>query len=191
MQKTQAIKENFLKHKNDFEIIHLNTHGGLDSISQTPWLAFYDSEITLYELYGLENQAELVVLDACKTDDGVHLSGEGIINLSRGFFFNGAQSVLASQWKVNEKAGNKILQTFYQELADGKSKSKALQLAKINYLQNHDQERTVPYYWATFKLTGSTDAVVQKSWLNAKTLLIGIFVLGCFCVCFYFRKKIF
>jgi CHAT domain-containing protein len=190
LQKTQATKENFLKHKNDFEIIHLNTHGGLDSISQTPWLAFYDSEITLYELYGLENQAELVVLDACKTDDGVHLSGEGIINLSRGFFFNGAQSVLASQWKVNEQAGNKILQTFYQELADGKSKSKALQLAKINYLQNHAQERTVPYYWATFKLTGSTDAVVQKSWLNAKTLLIGILILGCLCVCFYFRKKI-
>lgn len=191
LQKTQATKENFLKHKNDFEIIHLNTHGGLDSISQTPWLAFYDSEITLYELYGLENQAELVVLDACKTDDGVHLSGEGIINLSRGFFFNGAQSVLASQWKVNEQAGNKILQTFYKELADGKSKSKALQLAKINYLQNHTQERTVPYYWATFKLTGSTDAVVQKSWLNAKTLLIGILILGCLFVCFYFRKKIF
>ncbi|MEM6685703.1 MAG: CHAT domain-containing tetratricopeptide repeat protein [Bacteroidota bacterium] len=188
-QKKLATKENFLKNRNDFNIIHLNTHGGLDSISQTPWLAFYDSNMTLYELYGLENQAELVVLDACKTDDGIHLSGEGILNLSRGFFFNGTQSVLASQWKVNEQAGNKILKIFYHELADGKSKSEALQRAKIYYLQNHDQTQTVPYYWATFKLTGSTDAVVQKSWLSVTNVFIGLLTLSCLCVFFFFWKK--
>lgn len=189
LQKEQATKENFLKHRNNFEIIHLNTHGGLDSISQTPWIAFHDSNMTLNELFGLENQAELVVLDACKTNDGVNVSGEGIINLSRGFFYNGTQSVLASQWNVNEKAGNEILQTFYTELENGNSKSKALQLAKKNYLQQHEIKKNIPYYWAAFTLTGSTNAVISQSWLNTTTITIGIIML--ILVFFYFRKKIF
>ncbi|MEM6717742.1 MAG: CHAT domain-containing tetratricopeptide repeat protein [Bacteroidota bacterium] len=191
LQKTEATKENFSKYRNDFEIIHLNTHAGLDSISQIPWLAFYDSNILLHELFGLENQAELVVLDACKTDDGVQLSGEGIINLSRGFFFNGTQSVLASQWNVNQQAGNEILQTFYKELENGKAKSKALQIAKKSYLLKHDQTQNIPYYWAAFKLTGSTDAIVENSWFDSKILLISGLIFVCVLVFFYFRKKIF
>jgi len=191
LQKDQATKANFLKHRKDFEIIHLNTHAGLDSISTTPWIAFYDSNLTLTELFGLENQAELVVLDACKTNDGVNLSGEGIINLSRGFFYNGTQSVLASQWNVNEKTGNEILQTFYSKLENGYSKSKALQLAKKKYLQTHDDAKQVaPYYWAAFTLTGSTKVVIAQSWFNITTITIGsiMFVLVLF---LWKRKKIF
>ncbi|WP_162820083.1 CHAT domain-containing protein [Kordia sp. SMS9] len=189
LQKTDATKENFLKYRNNFNIIHLNTHAGLDNITQTPWIAFYDSNMTLNELFGLENQAELVILDACKTNDGINLSGEGIINLSRGFFYNGTQSVLASQWNVNEKAGNEILQTFYTELENGNSKSKALQLAKKNYLQQHEAEQNIPYYWAAFTLTGSTDAVVNSSWWNAITMTFGVMIL--ILILFYYRKKIF
>ncbi|MGH1386859.1 CHAT domain-containing protein [Kordia sp.] len=189
LQKEQATKANFLKHRNNFEIIHLNTHAGLDSLTQTPWIAFQDSNMTLNELFGLENQAELVVLDACKTNDGVNISGEGIINLSRGFFYNGTQSVLASQWNVNEKAGNEILQTFYTELENGNSKSKALQLAKKKYLQLHETEQNVPYFWAAFTLTGSTNPVTSQSWLNTTTITIGIIML--ILVFFYYRKKIF
>ncbi|WP_298513235.1 CHAT domain-containing protein [uncultured Kordia sp.] len=192
LQRAEATKENFLKHRNNFNIIHLNTHAGLDSITQTPWIAFQDSNMTLNELFGLENQAELVVLDACKTNDGVNLSGEGIINLSRGFFYNGTQSVLASQWNVNEKTGNEILQTFYSELKNGHSKSKALQLAKKKYLQTHayDIKQVTPYYWAAFTLTGSTKAVAETSWFNVVTITIGTMLLILLLV-FYNRKKIF
>lgn len=188
-QRGKATKENFLKHQNHFSIIHLNTHAGLDSITQTPWIAFQDSNMTLNELLGLENQADLVILDACKTNDGINLSGEGIINLSRGFFYNGTQSVLASQWNVNEKAGNEILQMFYTELEKGNSKSKALQLAKKNYLQQHEMEQNIPYYWAAFTLTGSTNALVETSWWNVTTITIGLMIL--ILILFYYRKKIF
>lgn len=191
LTKREASKENFIKHRNNFKIIHVNTHAGLDSVSKTPWLAFNKEKMTLTELFGLENQAELVILDACKTNDGVNLSGEGIINLSRGFFYNGTQSVLASQWNVNEEAGNEILQTFYTELDNGNSKSKALQLAKKAYLQKHKNTQNIPYYWAAFTLTGSTDAVMLPSKNNNTIFIIPAVLFIVFILFFMYRKKVF
>ena len=190
LTKKEASKANFLKHRNDFEIIHLNTHAGLDNSTQTPWIAFNEEEMSLNELFGLENQADLVILDACKTNDGVHLSGEGLINLSRGFFYNGTQSVLASQWNVNEEAGNEIIQEFYTEIEKGTSKSKALQLAKKAYLQNHDRVQNSPYYWAAFTLTGSTNAVSLQPMQNYTYIFVGIAILAFLALFFYYRKKI-
>ncbi|EDP96291.1 hypothetical protein KAOT1_02742 [Kordia algicida OT-1] len=190
LTRKEASKENFIKHRNNFNIIHVNTHAGLDSISKMPWLAFYKEKITLTELFGLENQADLVILDACKTNDGVNLSGEGIINLSRGFFYNGTQSVLASQWNVNEQAGNEILQTFYTELNNGNSKSKALQLAKKAYLQKHQNTQNTPYYWAAFTLTGSTDVIMLPSKNNNTIFIIGAILFILIILFFGYRKKI-
>lgn len=155
----EASKNNFFNTSGTFEIIHLSTHAGVDSLSHTPWISFQNEKVTLYELYGIENQAELVLLDACKTNDGLLASGEGIINLSRAFFNNGSQSVVASLWNVNEKAGNEIIQNFYKQLELGQSKSKALQFAKIKYLKKHQSYETLPYYWASFTLTGSTKSI--------------------------------
>jgi CHAT domain-containing protein len=168
-----AIKKTFYEKSRDYEIIHLNTHAGFDSISESPWISFRKEKLTLDELYGIDNQAELVILDACKTNEGTIASGEGMLSLSRGFFNNGSKSVLASLWNVNEKAGNDIIATFYNELEQGKTKSKALQLAKINYLKEHQFSEILPYYWASFTLTGSTDSIkLTKNYLQGIPLLI-------------------
>ncbi|MBC8754615.1 CHAT domain-containing protein [Kordia sp. YSTF-M3] len=190
LTKEEASKENFLKYRNDFEIIHFNTHAGLDTNTQTPWIAFNEEKMSLNELFGLENQADLVILDACKTDDGINLSGEGRINLSRGFFYNGTQSVLASQWNVNEQAGNEILQEFYTEIEKGTTKSKALQLAKLAYLTKHDRSQNTPYYWAAFTLTGSTNSLTLQPVQNYTYIVIGIAILVFLVLFFYYRKKI-
>lgn len=188
----QATKENFYKYSMDYEIIHLNTHAGVDSITKTPWISFRNNKLTLDELYGMNNQADLVILDACKTNVGDFASGEGIINLSRGFFYNGSKSVLASLWNVNEKAGNEILATFYLELEQGKSKSKALQLAKIKYLKEHQFSEVLPYYWASFTLTGNTNpiAIVKKK-PYAKTVLLGFIIILFLSLLWKNRKRFF
>ena len=176
----EATKESFYKYSSNYEIIHLNTHAGVDKLTETPWISFQKDKLTLDELYGIDSQAELVILDACKTNDGMFASGEGIISLSRGFFYNGSKSVLASLWNVNEKAGNEIIKTFYSELEQGKSKSRALQLAKINYLKEHQFSEVLPYYWASFTITGSTDSIIiSKSnfFLYTIILLIGAIVI--------------
>ncbi|CAM1364132.1 CHAT domain-containing protein [Tenacibaculum xiamenense] len=184
----QATRTNFIKHLNDYEIIHLNTHAGLDSISQ-PWIAFYDDKIPLHELYGLENQAELVVLDACETNSGNLAMGEGVISLSRGFFFDGAQSVIASLWYVNEKAGNTILQEFYTQMQKGTSKSKALQLAKINYIKNHHFSEALPFYWAAFTLTGKTDTIILEVKSTSIYFTVAILILLPILILLFIKKK--
>ncbi|GAA4773630.1 MULTISPECIES: CHAT domain-containing protein [Flavobacterium] len=169
-----ATKEKFCSLINQYQIIHLNTHAGLDiSDQKTPWIAFRNSKMTLEELYGIQNQAELVILDACKTNDGQIQSGEGVLSLSRGFFMNGTKSVLSSLWNVNEKAGNEIILSFYNELEKGKTKSKALQLAKINYLKHHQLSEVLPYHWASFVLTGDTASIeLNQKWYYHNYILI-------------------
>ncbi|MDI9312637.1 MAG: CHAT domain-containing protein [Limnohabitans sp.] len=172
----EATKEGFKEAVKEHKILHLNTHAGVDTKTQTPWIAFSNAKMTLDELYGIPNQAELVILDACKTNEGQILSGEGIFSLSRGFFMNGAKSVLSSLWNVNEKAGNEIITSFYTELENGYTKSKALQLAKIKYLREHQLLEVLPYHWASFVLTGSNDAIeINQKWYYNSAILV---VLG-------------
>lgn len=187
----KAVKKTFYEKSRDYEIIHLNTHAGFDSISASPWISFRKEKLTLDELYGIDNQAELVILDACETNEGTIASGEGILSLSRGFFNNGSKSVLASLWNVNEKAGNEITSTFYTELEQGKSKSKALQLAKINYLKKHQYSELLPYYWASFTLTGSSEPIkLSKNNTTRDALFFGFTTILLFS--FYrFRNRLF
>lgn len=188
----EATKENFYKFRNEYAILHLNTHGGVDALTESPWIAFRNNRLTLDELYGLDNQAELVILDACKTNDGNLATGEGIISLSRGFFNTGSKSVLASLWNVNEKAGNEIISSFYNELENGSSKSKALQSAKIKYLKEHQFSEVLPYYWASFTLTGSTTPIdITESWLHGKQLLLLISLFLILSFFFLYKRKFF
>jgi len=187
---SDATKKNFLEEINKYEIIHLNTHAGVDSFNLEPWIAFRDEKLGLNELYGKENQAELVVLDACKTNDGKLLSGEGILNLSRVFFYNGTQSVLASNWNVNEKSGNEIMKNFYIQLQRGKTKSEALQLAKINYLKGHQFSDVLPYYWAAYTITGDISPV-DLSLSDNRLIYLGIIIIALvFVFFFYYRSKL-
>ncbi|NHN25779.1 CHAT domain-containing protein [Flavobacterium jejuense] len=187
----QATKENFYKYSSDYEIIHLNTHAGFDSVTEAPWISFQKNKVTLDELYGINSQAELIILDACKTNDGIFASGEGILSLSRGFFYNGSKSVLASLWNVNEKAGNEIIKTFYSELEQGKSKAKALQFAKVTYLREHQYSEVLPYYWASFTLTGSTKAITiseKNPYLYGSIIVLITIIILCF---LWYKRKLF
>ncbi len=191
MIEEEATKENFYKKSSDYEILYFNTHAGIDELTESPWIAFRKDKLTINELYGINNQAELVILDACKTNDGTFISGEGIMSLSRAFFMNGSKSVLSSLWNVNEKAGNEIILSFYKELAKGKSKSQALQIAKINYLKTHQYSEILPYHWASFTLTGSTNPIeIKESWLhrNVYLLVISSILLILFLFIYYKRK---
>ncbi len=184
----EATKENFYNHSSHYEIIHLNTHAGIDSVTQTPWIAFYDDKMILDELYGLNSLADLVILDACKTNDGEFASGEGVLNLSRGFFYNGSKSVLASLWNVNEKAGNEIIQNFYSGIATGETKIKALQNAKKKYLNSHQLAELLPYYWASFTLTGTTNKLSLHKTNRSIPIIITVVIL-LFLIVFIIRRN--
>lgn len=97
----------------------------------------------------LENTS-LVVLSACETGLGEHIPGEGIMGLQRAFVIAGAETVLMSLWKVDDKSTRQLMVAFYENwLIKGQSKTEALRNAQIEM-----SKELSPYYWGAFVLVG-------------------------------------
>jgi CHAT domain-containing protein len=65
--------------------------------------------------------------------------------------YAGARRVLASLWKVDDKATADLMKQFYKALlSDGRRPSAAIRAAQI-YMIKQSKE---PYYWAAFALQG-------------------------------------
>ena len=156
--KEKATSTNYINYAKGYDIIHIATHAySNDSIN--PWIAFADKKLTLNELYLTENSANLVVLNACKTSLGEINKGEGVMSLARGFFYTGSNSVVSSLWNVNDKSNQEITVNFYKYLKEGKTKSAALRLAKLDYLKTHNLSEASPYYWSSLILIGDDSAI--------------------------------
>ncbi len=112
-----------------------------------------DGVLHVSEIYNLHFNTDLVVLSACETGQGKLVSGEGLIGFSRAFFYAGAKNLLVSLWKVSDTSTKKLMQYFYRNLLDGKSKAEALQAAQ-RALINGNSTYANPFYWAPFILIG-------------------------------------
>ena len=178
----EATKTNFINNIGDAKIIHLATHADIGT-NDNPWVAFKDSKMYLKEIYGTKNSADMVVLSACNTSSGELKRGEGIMSLATGFFYSGSKSVVSSLWPIVDGAGNNIIVNFYQNLDKGFSKSKAMQNAKLQYLENTDVEVLKhPFYWAGFIVLGDNAPISSASnstviyTIGCGILLIALFV---------------
>lgn len=161
-----ASEENFKKEAANYGIIHLAMHGVLDS--KNPILSSLvfsedsskveDNFLRAYEIAQLDLNADLVVLSACETGYGKFQQGEGVMSLAHSFSYAGASSVLMSLWQVNDFSTSQIMKNFYVNLACGTSKEVALQKAKLDYLENKENQATLhPAFWAAFVQTGDVE----------------------------------
>ena len=105
-------------------------------------------EASLLNLQG----TELVILSACDTGKGEVRIGEGVMSLRRAFRIAGAQTVLASHWKVSDKATSRLMTEFIRRWRSGEPRAKAWREAQLSLL--HSKEYANPYFWAGFTLTG-------------------------------------
>jgi CHAT domain-containing protein len=107
--------------------------------------------LTAYEagLLDLSN-TELVVLSACETGKGEILNGEGVQGLRKAMTDAGAEHILMSLWKVDDKVTSEYMQTFYGHYAQGKSIRESYNLTRNEIKQKYPQ----PYYWGAFVLVG-------------------------------------
>jgi CHAT domain-containing protein len=105
-------------------------------------------EASLLNLQG----TELVILSACDSGTGEVKIGEGVMSLRRAFRIAGAQTVLASHWKVSDKATSQLMTEFIRRWRSGEPRAKAWREAQLSLL--HSKEYSNPYFWAAFTLTG-------------------------------------
>jgi CHAT domain-containing protein len=105
-------------------------------------------EASLLNLQG----TELVILSACESGAGEVKIGEGVMSLRRAFRIAGAQTVLASHWKVSDKATSQLMTEFMRRWQAGEPRAQALRQAQLTLLRSTDFSE--PYYWAAFTLTG-------------------------------------
>jgi CHAT domain-containing protein len=146
-----------------YRILHFATHGLLNSrhpeISGLV-LSLVDSEgkpqngfLQSHEIYNLKLGADLVVLSACQTALGKEIRGEGLLGLTRGFMYAGAPRVIASLWRVPDRATAELMKRFYQAMiSDGLPPAAALRAAQLQMWK--EKRWAAPYYWAGFTLQG-------------------------------------
>ena len=126
-------------------ILHLSTHNKID-ISfplNTSLILSGDSDkknLSTKKIDTLKNigNINLVVLSACQTDIGEITRGDEVFGLTRTFLFAGVPSVVTSLWNIDDQASSELMKTFYTKLAEGSSKSEALQKAQQANLKNPD-----------------------------------------------------
>ncbi|MCK6548811.1 CHAT domain-containing protein, partial [Myxococcota bacterium] len=147
----------------DARLVHIATHGVLDTARPERSglvLSRFDargapveSALRLADIYDLELSADVVTLSACQTALGRELRSEGLIGLSRGFLHAGAKSVIASLWKVHDRATAELMQRFYANLVTAKMPpDRALRAAQLELAQQ--PRYRAPYYWAAFVISG-------------------------------------
>lgn len=102
-------------------------------------------ELTLMNLGNID----MVVMSACQSGLG-ETTGEGVFGLQRGFKLAGANTLLMSLWKVNDKATCLLMTKFYKYYLSGKTKREALRQAQLEL--RSDKIYSSPEYWAAFIL---------------------------------------
>ena len=192
-----ANEQTFKDNISDYTVIHLAMHGLLDSKNPiASGLAFTEDGNTeednfLYasEISNLPLNAQLVVLSACETGYGKFERGEGIMSLARSFMHAGAPSLVVSLWQVNDYSTSKIMGLFYKGLKEGLTKSKALQQAKLKYLDNTTGIASHPALWAAFIQLGNREALLLNQ-RSSPTIYVVIFLVVLFLgLLLFFRRK--
>jgi CHAT domain-containing protein len=144
-------------------IVHFATHAFLDG--RHPELSGIvlslvdergrpaDGFLQTRDIYRLDLSADLVVLSACQTALGKEVRGEGLLGFSRGFMYAGAPRVVASLWKVPDRATAELMKLFYEAIfVQGLAPAAALRNAQETLRKS--KLWSSPYYWASFILQG-------------------------------------
>jgi CHAT domain-containing protein/tetratricopeptide (TPR) repeat protein len=137
-----------------------------------------DGILTALEVAEMDlSNVELATLSACETGLGQSAGGEGLLGLQRAFQTAGAKTVVASLWKVPDRATQLLMTRFYDNLWQRRmTKLEALREAQrwlmregpkqpgifrgVDLDESHlvspggEDRNLSSYYWAAFVLSG-------------------------------------
>ncbi len=96
-------------------------------------------------------ETELVVLSACETGRGEETNSEGVYGLRKAFADAGAQNIIMSLWKVDDKVTQEFMSRFYEIwLIDKTTIREAFKRTQLEIKAKYPE----PYYWGAFILVG-------------------------------------
>ncbi|MEM7037059.1 MAG: CHAT domain-containing protein, partial [Bacteroidota bacterium] len=194
-----ATKARFQEEAPKYGIIDLATHGTVDTANPMNSRLYFtpdgaeDSILYLSELYSMNLNARLAILEACETGTGNFQRGEGVMSMARGFTYAGCNSVLMSLWRVAEgQSTRRIMEQFYTELMNGTpvaaalARSKRALLADIREKGGAQLVNHHPFFWAELVLIGETKpipirlsaAAPHMDWLMLGLGLASLLLLG-------------
>ncbi|HEY9597266.1 MAG TPA: CHAT domain-containing protein, partial [Cyanophyceae cyanobacterium] len=142
-----------------FSIVHIATHGQFSSKAEETFVLTWDDRINAKQFdailqpanHGNRKAIALLVLSACQTAQGDKRATLGLAGVA---LRAGAQSTLATLWRVNDVATANLMGVFYRGLINTTTtKAEALRQAQLTLLQ--DKEYQHPFYWAPFVLVGN------------------------------------
>ncbi|SHF51296.1 CHAT domain-containing protein [Fodinibius roseus] len=151
-----------------FSTIYL--HPGLDEESGDS----LSGQIFAYQLFDMDLENELIMLNSCESASGEYFQGAGIMGFSRTLRYAGAQSLVLNLWQVEDQLASDFAIDFYESLREGETKPAALREAKIDFLKNKNAN---PHYWGAYMLNGDPRPVVDKFYTEPLFVFM-MFLLG-------------
>jgi CHAT domain-containing protein/tetratricopeptide (TPR) repeat protein len=144
--------------------VHIASHGSHNS--QNPLFsrmivgtireaaAADDGRLDVHEILALQTKSRLVFLSGCETGLGSGTesafeqgSDEG--SLAQAFLFAGAETVVATLWRVDDAQSVDLAKVFYRQIRLGVSPAEALAIAQRNAI------REPGYSWAAYTVSGT------------------------------------
>ena len=163
---SDATESRFKALAGDFRVLHMATHGHFNEAN--PLLSGLELEpdrtedgmLRVHEILDLRLQADLVTLSACETALGSGYftgtpRGEEFVAMNRAFLSAGSASVLATLWKVDDRASVSLMKQFYSRLRlPGNEHDAANALALAQRSHRKSRQLGHPYYWASYIVVG-------------------------------------
>ena len=134
----EATKAQVLEQLGSVQLVHIAAHGSMETgeIALTPDPARTsliptkeDYMLTMTDVLSVNLRARLVVLSCCHSAQG-EIKAEGVVGIARAFIGAGARSVLVTLWAIDDEATLEFMKNFYHHLAEGRSASESLILAR-------------------------------------------------------------
>ncbi|HIK32092.1 MAG TPA: CHAT domain-containing protein [Oscillatoriales cyanobacterium M59_W2019_021] len=141
------------------DIVHLATHGQFSSKAEDTFLLTWDDRINIKKLDSLlqsrqitkAGSLDLLVLSACETAAG---DDRALLGLAGFAVRSGAQSTLATLWRVRDESTVFFITEFYKHLKEpNTSKAEAMRKAQLEMIA--DANFNDPFFWAPFVLVGN------------------------------------
>jgi CHAT domain-containing protein len=156
-----------------FRMLHLATHGHFNEAN--PLLSGLELEpggdddgmLQVHEILDLQLDADLVTLSACDTALGTGYftslpQGDEFVGLNRAFLAAGSASVMATLWRVDDRASVSLMKRFYGRLGASRGETSAAgALAAAQREHRNSGELGHPYYWAAYVLVGQSHRDVE------------------------------